>query len=131
MLAQFVEVAVWCLEIEPSMTVGTVLHISQAVDTCGGQLSMRSNDVVNPESRDRTCIKVIVFSRVRSEDLEEVTILSRKPREARYIGRHRHPELLREKGRGCRAILSRRADPDDPLNVHSASSKRTAAVVKF
>jgi hypothetical protein len=62
MFAQFIEVAVGCSEVEPSMPVRAVFHVGQTINFCCGELGMCCNNVVYPESSDGAGVEVIVFS---------------------------------------------------------------------
>jgi hypothetical protein len=122
MLAQFVEVAIGSLEIEPAVPVGTTLDVGNAFDLGLCQFGMCTEDVIDPEPCDGTGVEMVVLSGVRAEDLEEIAVVGRQPTEARNVNNEVHSKTIGEERSGSLSVFGCRPDPDDSLDVHRVTS---------
>lgn len=118
-VTEFVVPAVRRLEVEPSVTIPCPLDRRDILDTRSNHFCVRDINIVDPEPRDRTGIKMVMFNRLRPEDLEQVSIVGPQPREPAHIKRALHAEDIGKEVGCLPACCCRRASPDDSLYVHN------------
>ncbi len=122
MLTEFVKAPVRGPEVEPTMTVHTLLQLGNALDFGSEQLVTRSLDVIDPESGNRARVEMAVLHRVGAENLEKVAVGSRKTGETRHFSGDLHSKNVGEEPGGLPEVLGSRTDPNDASDLQDFSS---------
>lgn len=100
------------------MTVPCPLNRRDILDPCCNQFGVGDINIVDPEPGDRTGIKMIMFNRLRPEDLEQVSVRRAQSGEPAHIKCAFHAEDIGKEVGCLPAFVCRRASPDDSFDAH-------------
>jgi hypothetical protein len=75
MLAQFVEVAIGCPHVEPTVTIRPSLNVRDLIHPGFHELATGGFDIVHAEPGDRAGVEMVMFHRIGAEELETVPVL--------------------------------------------------------